>query len=206
MKSTSSPNRITSALSLPNSPGWLGIAIALLVFASAFRVIRVIALPDWPNFAPVMAIAFCGAWFLPGMLAMLLPMLILVVSDIALSAFYGVFHPGFDDLVRYACYAAAAGMGIALRRGGAGPFGFIGGILASAIGFYLVTNTAAWLGNAAYAQTLAGWVQSLTVGLPGYAPTWTFFRNSLVSDLLFAAVFVLAASLSRHPQKAPVTA
>ena len=57
--------------------------------------------------------------------------------------------------------------------------------------FFVVTNTGSWLGLTAYPQTFAGWVQALTVGLPGYPPTWTFFRNSLAGDLLFAAFFVV---------------
>jgi hypothetical protein len=31
----------------------------------------------------------------------------------------------------------------------------------------------------------------MTVGLPGFPPTLYFFRNSLVSDLLFTGVFAL---------------
>ena len=56
--------------------------------------------------------------------------------------------------------------------------------------FYLVTNTGCWLTDPNYPPTFAGWVQSLTTGLPGYPQTWTFFRNSLLGDLLFAALFV----------------
>ena len=32
----------------------------------------------------------------------------------------------------------------------------------------------------------------MTVGLPQYAPTLTFFRNTFTSDLLFTAGFALA--------------
>jgi hypothetical protein len=46
-----------------------------------------------------------------------------------------------------------------------------------------------------YAPTFSGWVQALTVGLPGYAPTWMFFRNSLLSDFLFTGLFVAAMEL-----------
>jgi hypothetical protein len=36
-------------------------------------------------------------------------------------------------------------------------------------------------------------IQALTVGLPQYGatPSWMFFRNSLLSDFAFTAVFVL---------------
>jgi len=205
MKSALEPPRFKSLFVPSTSRDWLGIAIALLVFASVFRVVRVMALPEWPNFAPVMAIAFCGAWFLPGMLAVLLPLLVLVVSDIALSAYYGAVSPGFEDVVRYACFAGAAAAGIGLRRSGADQWGFLGGLLGSAIGFYLITNTLSWITNPGYAQSFAGWVQALTVGLPGYPPTWTFFRNSLASDLIFAGVFVAAAQLVKARHRVPAT-
>ena len=39
---------------------------------------------------------------------------------------------------------------------------------------------------------MSGWVQALTTGLPGFPPTWVFLRNSLVSDLGFALVLLLA--------------
>lgn len=204
MKSTPHPTRFFQSPS--NSKNWLGLAIALLVFASAFRVVRVMALPEWPNFSPVMAIAFCGAWFLPGMLAVSLPLMVLLISDIALSAFYGVFQPGIGDWVRYACYAGAALAGIGLRRSGAGAWGFLGGVLGSAVAFYLITNTLAWAGNVAYPQSFGGWMQALTIGLPGYPPTWTFFRNSLVSDFIFAGLFVATAYLAHVRQKSPVPA
>jgi hypothetical protein len=45
------------------------------------------------------------------------------------------------------------------------------------------------LGDVAYARTAAGWWQAMTVGLPGFPPTLLFFRNSLVSDLLFTGLF-----------------
>lgn len=181
-----------------NSPSWLGIAITLLVFAAGFRLLRVIALPDLPNFSPLMAVAFCGAWFLPGMLALAVPLLALIISDIALSAQYASLAPGIGDFIRYACYAGAAVLGILLRRHNASPVAFLGGVLGSAIGFYLITNSMAWLGSPLYPQTFAGWIQSLTVGLPGYPPTWTFFRNSLVSDLLFSGVMVGIAVLAQR--------
>jgi hypothetical protein len=51
-----------------------------------------------------------------------------------------------------------------------------------------------------YARSAAGWWQALTVGHPEYYPTIFFFRNSLVSDLLFTGCFALLmeyASLRR---------
>jgi hypothetical protein len=52
--------------------------------------------------------------------------------------------------------------------------------------FYLVTNTISWLTDPAYPKTLAGWIQALTIGTPGWPHTWEFFRNTLLSGGLFA--------------------
>jgi hypothetical protein len=69
--------------------------------------------------------------------------------------------------------------------------------------FYLITNTVAWLQNPEYSKTLLGWIQALTTGLPGYPPTWTFFRNTLLSGGLFTGLFVGAMKLTeaREPQE-----
>jgi hypothetical protein len=55
------------------------------------------------------------------------------------------------------------------------------------------------LSDPGYAKNLAGLFQSLTVGLPQYSatPTWMFFRNSLLSDLIFTALFVVCMSAGR---------
>jgi hypothetical protein len=70
-----------------------------------------------------------------------------------------------------------------------------GGVL-GAILFYLVTNTAAWLQNPEYPKTLAGWFQALTSGITGLPPTWTFFRNTLLSGGLFTGLFAGAMKAS----------
>ncbi len=67
--------------------------------------------------------------------------------------------------------------------------GIAAGTFASALLFYLVTNSVCWLDNPVYAKTLGGWVQALTTGQPGFPPTVYFFRNSLIGDFIFSAAF-----------------
>ena len=52
-------------------------------------------------------------------------------------------------------------------------------------------------------KNFAGLIQALTVGLPQYSatPTWMFFRNSLVSDLLFTGLFVLCMNFGRSSER-----
>jgi hypothetical protein len=38
-------------------------------------------------------------------------------------------------------------------------------------------------------KSAAGWWQAMTVGRPEFPPTLFFFRNTLVSDLIFTGLF-----------------
>jgi hypothetical protein len=74
--------------------------------------------------------------------------------------------------------------------------------LAASLTFYVVTNCVSWIYDPGYAKNFAGLVQSLTVGLPQFSatPSWMFFRNSLLSDLLFTLLFVLCMNLGRSAE------
>lgn len=82
-----------------------------------------------------------------------------------------------------------------------------GGVLGALV-FYLISNTASWMQLPGYAKTFAGWIQALTVGLPGFPPTWMFLLKTLASGGLFAGLFAgamkLAASESEVPETKPV--
>ena len=62
-----------------------------------------------------------------------------------------------------------------------------------------MTNAFSWLSDPGYAKNLGGLIQALTVGLPQYSatPSWMFFRNSLISDLLFTLLFVISMNFGR---------
>ena len=169
------------------------VALVFLVIGTFFRVIRADLAPGTlPNFSPLMAAALCGALFIPGWLGLVVPVAALLISDALLNIHDGFPAISSQVLWTLPCYLLAVGVGWMIRayRGGLGTI--MGATLVSSFMFYLVTNTGSWLGLAAYPQSFAGWVQAITTGLPGYPPTWIFFRNSLVSDLLFAACFVAA--------------
>ena len=151
------------------------------------------------NFLPLAALVLCGPKVFPRRVALLLPPSILLISDIVLNVHFGAaFVPG-EMLPRYAALGLIATLGLRLsdrRRSGT----FVFASLASSSAFYLITNTASWLTSPVYAKSTAGWLQALTTGLPGYPPTWLFFRNSLASDLFFTAAFLL--SLASHGKTA----
>jgi hypothetical protein len=178
-------------------------ALILLLCGTFFRVLRVDVAPEvLPNFSPLMASALCGALFLPGLMGVIIPVFTLLVSDALLNLHYGVPVISTQLLWTLPCYLIAVGIGWMMRNRPTLLPALMGTLVASVI-FYIVTNTGCWVGAAAYPQTFAGWMQSLTTGLPGYPPTWTFLRNSLIGDLLFAALFVaLENSLASAPKAA----
>ncbi|MFQ3670370.1 MAG: DUF6580 family putative transport protein [Verrucomicrobiia bacterium] len=166
---------------------WL--AMLLIVLVAGFRVFTGTH-EGYLNVAPLMAMAFCGGIYLRGRVRWVLPLGALLVSDMILNRYHGVGLLEPFMIGTYACYGLAVALGawVATRK----SMGLIfGGVLANAVVFYAVTNTLAWLFNPLYAKTIAGWWQAVTVGLAGFPPTYLFFRNSLVSDLIFTACFVL---------------
>lgn len=181
--------------------------VALIAAAAVYRVVSATAFPGLPNFSPVMAMAFCGAFFLPASMAYFVPLAAILISDIVLAILIGYPALSFGAAAGWMCVGFAVLTGRRLAgRGNRGAVALLGGLLANSFFFYFITNTASWLGNPAYAKNAGGLMQSLTVGLPGYPPTWMFFRNSLISDLLFAglilAVYLLAQKYA-SPKHAP---
>ena len=184
------------------SRGEIALVAGLIVAVAAFRVLRAAFLPEFQNFAPVMAMAFCGGLFLPGVLAWALPLGALIISDVALAFVFN--YPALGTAqVSWVCFALAVGAGRWLarqERAGLGSFVLL--LLGNAIVFYLATNTVSWLTDA-YPRTVGGLWQALTTGLPGYPPTWVFFRNQLVSDFLFAALILAVHAFAvRTPRMA----
>ena len=130
------------------------------------------------NFAPLSALALCGAIYFPRRLALALPFGALLVSDLILDAKYDQPFFSLEIIPHYLALAMVAALGWMLRRNPRVPLVLGASVLGSAF-FFFLTNTASWLGEKAYAKTLAGWTQALTTGLPNVHPTTLeFFRNT----------------------------
>jgi len=168
-------------------------ALLMTALAVAYRLVAATML-EIPNFSPIMALSFCGAVYLREKWLWAVPFAALALSDLWLNHYYRVnYDYGWDFsgmLLRYGCYGAALGLGwlVAQRKSWSTLFG---GALAASFIFYLVTNSAAWAVDEFYAKTLTGWWQAMTIGHPEYLPTIFFFKNSLISDLSFTALFVV---------------
>jgi hypothetical protein len=119
----------------------------------------------------------------------------MLVTDVALNIYYHVAPFDPQMLWNYAIYALLIGLGKWIGPK-AGMLKLIMGGLLGGLLFYLIANTAAWLEDSYYAKTLAGWIQALTTGRPGYPASWEFFRNTLLSSGLFTALFAGAAKVT----------
>ena len=170
------------------------------------------ALSRWPGlfppgFSAAYALAFCAGVYFRGAAAWWLTLGVMAATDVTLNlCHYHVAPFGFYLLLNYAVYAALIGLG---RWFGprAGFFKLLAGGLLGAVIFYLVTNTLSWFQDPAYARTIAGWLQALTLGRPEIHPTTLeFFRNTLMSGGLFAALFVGAEKLTGAESPADKTA
>lgn len=145
-----------------------------------------------PGFSPWMALAFAGTLlFSRGRFLWLIPVAIIGIDQISF---------GFDGaslkaaLPTYACLALAAWWASTLHSK-VGIFGILGRAVVGTVGFYVVTNSASWLTNPIYAKSVEGWIQALTVGMPGYPASILFFRNALLSDLAFSIVLIAAYNM-----------
>ena len=131
---------------------------------------------------------------------MLLPLSIIFVSDLILDVHYSRSLLCVETLSRYVALGLVICLGWAVRKQGR-LWLVIPASVAGSVLFYAITNAASWITDAGYQKTFAGLMQALTTGLPGYEPTWMFFRSTFVSDMLFTGLFVvcMAVTGSRAP-------
>jgi hypothetical protein len=156
---------------------FIAIAVCLIVLAVIFRI-----LPHPANFAPVAAVAIFGGAVLPRRLAVFVPLVAMVLSDLVIG-FYHIMP------IIWACYfliALASSLWLAKPS-------FIKGAaltLAASAFFFIVTNFAVWLFDAMYPHTWAGLADCYYMALP-------FFRNTILSDATYTAVLFGAYAWAR---------
>ena len=161
----------------------------------------IFAVNRWPgmlpqNFSAAHALLFCAAFWLPGWMGWVLPLATIIVTDILLNVFaydVTVLDPRLVTNWMILALFVVLAKWLARRRSYGRVFL---GTLFGALLFYLVSNSVSWMVNPAYAKTIAGWVQALTVGLPGFPPTWMFGIKTLLGTGLFTGLFAGAMKLS----------
>lgn len=169
-------------------------AIALILLAAGYRIVAAWN-PALVNFSPLMALTFCAAVYFRNRWLWLIPFVALSASDLYLDHYHAV-NFGYSwnvggMIVRTLCFAAALALGWMVSRR-KNWLTLLAGCVGGSLLFYFATNTASFLGDAFYVKSMAGWWQAMTIGHPEFPPTLLFFRNTLVSDLLFTAVFALS--------------
>jgi hypothetical protein len=169
-------------------------------------IMLVFAVTRWPglmppNFSVAYALAFCAGVYFPGRWGWIVPLVTLLGTDILMNHFYyGVPIFTVYLFVNTIAYCGMIWLGRRFSPKNSW-FGLLGGGFVSALIFYFVSNTAAWLYDPAYPKTLAGWIQALTTGTPGFPHTWEFFRNTFLSGGLFAGLFAGAMKLSEAAEE-----
>jgi len=142
-----------------------------IIFALMSAFLRLA--PHAPNFAPVGALALWSGFYLPKRVGVIFPLVAMLASD----AFIGFY----DVRIMLAVYASFALMAF---------LGPLVAVLGSTV-FYLATNFAVWANASLYPQTAEGLLLCYTLALP-------FFRNTLLSDLMYGASFFAVYELARR--------
>jgi len=164
---------------------YLFVIFAVLVHA------RFVAMPF--HFTPVAAaLLFFGARVPRS--KMLTPVALLIVSDIYLNKFVYGYPLGWDQTVTWFWYLAIILLGGALARNTSVTRLVTASLIAS-VSFFLISNFAVWtVSREMYPATWQGLMTCYIAAIP-------FFRNTVVSDLLFSAAFFGAGYLVGHRQQ-----
>jgi hypothetical protein len=116
------------------------------------------------------------------------PVALLIGSDIYLNYVRYNMPITWDQMVVWAWYAGACGIGMLLHHR-VKPLYVGAAALSSAVSFFLISNFAVWLaGYVAYPKTLAGLGACYLAAVP-------FFKNDVAATLLLSAIFFALPSL-----------
>lgn len=183
-------------------------ALLLVLAAVAYRVATGLFITSgatWlSNFAPLAAIALCCAVYFPPKFKFTVPLVALFLSDLILNYRYSASLFDAHVICRYLALTIVGAIGLLLQNR-ASLKALLPASLGASVIFYAITNAFSWVSDPGYLKNFSGLIQALTVGLPQYSstPAWMFFRNSLVSDLLFTLLFVMCVQFSRHAGSVP---
>jgi hypothetical protein len=139
------------------------ILIAILAFS---RLI-----PHPPNFTPLLGMAvFAGAMLDKKLLAFMVPLVAMFLSDLFLGIHSSIFIIYFVIMLNVA-------MGFLLVSKFTYLKVFVT-LFSGAFIFFIITNFAVWLGSGMYSQDINGLISCYIMALP-------FFQNTLISTLMY---------------------
>jgi len=143
------------------------LALILVVVAVISRFI-----PHIANFTPILAIALFGGVYLKKKYALLLPLALMMFTDL----FLGVHN---TIIFTWGTIIIIAGLGMLLRQKKS-PLNITLSAFSSAVLFFIITNFGVWL-MGWYPRTLEGLITCYTLAIP-------FFRTTMASTLVFSFV------------------
>jgi hypothetical protein len=160
------------------------LAYVYLLIAVLFRFLIPVfgsrAVTGMMGFTPVVAALLYFGYKQPRS-RLWIPVVMFAAGDIALSRLVYGYPLSADLLFSWAFYALAVLLGSLLKENASVPR-VAGASLAGSIAFFVLSNFAVWAAWQMYPKTLAGLGACYVAALP-------FFRNAVVGDLAFTAVF-----------------
>ena len=147
------------------------IAIVFILIGVCLRIV-----PHLPNFAPIGALALFGVVYLSKKTALILPIAAMIISDI----FIGYYEMSLMIFV-YGSFLLCVLLGFWIKKHKKWQ-NILGGSLLCSLTFFFITNFAVWAFTPWYAKTFSGIIQCYLMALP-------FFKNTLLGDLFYVAVF-----------------
>ena len=151
--------------------------------------------PHLPNFSPVFGALLFGGAYLKGRDSVWFPVALLAVSDIVLTTQVYRMQIGWSQLLVWLAFAVVALIGRWLRND-VSVRKVLAASLAGPTAFFFISNFAVWLGWRMYPPTWEGLLACYVAALP-------FFRNSLLSSLLFSGVLFGAYEFYRRKFAGP---
>ncbi|MCC7087380.1 MAG: hypothetical protein IT427_20450 [Pirellulales bacterium] len=175
----------------------LGVFAGLVALGVVTRLISA-EFTELSNFTATGAAAlFAGYYFRNRWVATLVPLALMVISNLALRQ-----YDSFGQMaIVYAALALPVVLGHSLR-GRENGWRIGGYAFSTSIWFFFITNFTYWAWNNLYAKNTAGLIESYAMGLP-------FLRNMVASDLLFSfllfGAFAFAVQVGMLPRRLATT-
>jgi len=127
------------------------------------------------NFTPVLSMAFLGGMYLKGRQAILVPLALMVISDLIIGLYPFVY-------LTWGSIVLISILGFCLKEQ-KNFLNVLGGSMASAVIFFIVSNFGSWL--SLYPHNIEGMRQCYILAIP-------FFRSTLASTVAYSLVFYAA--------------
>lgn len=163
------------------------------------------AVDAFSGFTPLVAYALCGGVFLNRKQAAWFPVLAIIVTHGIINVLCAnekfVRVDSIESFVAFIIIVAAvvvvSAVGVSVKK--KASFGvLLGTVTVSTVLFFLVSNTVSFFMDQRYEFSFLGWVRALTLGLPGWPPTWEFLLRSLAGNIVFTVLFYALCRNTTH--------